>query len=193
MLSAQLVIVMFSFKNLLKFLMKNNARLLFICFVYAISSLPSHAQSITWEQYEQLNPTDTSQFHTQLAEMNWTIDKPDKKISFNRNLICFAYKLNDNPICWIDLCFKQKSNPVSVFQFNNESLYSQFKNQIKSQGFSQSKMKLGTNDIAIALSKENTAYILRKHTYNHDTQGSYAILKLNSQDLESIWNTYINF
>ncbi len=84
-------------------------------------------------------------------------------------------------------------NSILVLQFNNEMLYSDFKNQIKSAGFTQSKMKLGNDDIALAFTKDNDSYLLRKHTYNHDTQGSYAILKLNTTDLENTWKTYINF
>jgi hypothetical protein len=51
-------------------------------------------------------------------------------------------------------------------------------------------MKITDNDIVLAFVKNDIAFILRKHTYNHNTEGNYALLLLSAKDLDSIWSTY---
>lgn len=168
----------------------NRNFVMMLAFFMCIGLSSSFAQCLHFPNLMEiysLSERDAGKF---LTDNGWKDGKPEAFNKFNRNMKSWSLNNANGPVCWLDYCSKSGLKNILVYQFISPTNYSEIKSDVLSAGFSQQKMKITDNDIVLAFVKNDIAFILRKHTYNHNTEGNYALLLLSAKDLDSIWSTY---
>ena len=168
--------------------MKNKINI--IIFFIFMGVISSKAQCFHYENMIDIIGKSTTDINTFLTANNWKEGKPNAFNNFGRSIKSWSLNNEMGAICWIDICFKPNAKNILVYQFISLDNYKEIKDQMMMSGFVQQKMKISANDMFYAFVKDDQCFILRKHTYDHETNGNFAIIMLPTSELTTIWDSY---
>jgi hypothetical protein len=168
--------------------MKNKSFLLI--YLLALPIIALHAQCFHYENMTDIFGKSTTEINTFLGQNNWKEGKPNAFNTFGRSIKSWSLNNDIGAICWLDVCYKAGAKNIIVYQFISLDNYKEIKDMVQMNGFVQQKMKVSTNDMFYAFVKNDQCFILRKHTYDHETAGNFAILLIPAAELPKIWESY---
>jgi hypothetical protein len=168
--------------------MKNKFSILLLLVFSGMVSIK--AQCFHYENMIDIIGKSTTDINTFLTANNWKEGKPNAFNNFGRSIKSWSLNNEIGALCWIDICYKPNTKNILVYQFISLDNYREIKDMMMMSGFVQQKMKISANDMFYAFVKDDQSFILRKHTYDHETNGNFAIVMLPTTELTKVWDSY---